>query len=88
MIKSVPFANAAAIVMLGLYFACRILASVAPDFLFSVGQSWFHTFNLESGQAVVPLEMGSLLFGAVSLAVVTWVTAYAFSEIYNRLAKK
>ncbi len=88
MIRSVPFANAATIVTLALYVVCRALTLVAPDFLFSVGQSWFHTFTLESTKATVPFEIGTFLFGAVTLAVVTWVTIYATIELYNRLAKK
>mgnify|MGYP001580978729 CR=1 FL=1 len=88
MIKSIPFANAALVVGLGLYVVCRVLSLIVPDFLFSIGQSWFHTFSVESMRATVSFDIGMFIFGGASLAVVTWITVYAFVEIYNRLAKK
>lgn len=88
MIKSVPFANAATVVVLVLYIVCRVLSLAAPDFLFGIGQSWFHTFSLESVRATVPMDLGIFIFGAVTLVVVTWITAYATIELYNRWAKK
>lgn len=88
MIKSVPFANAATVVALGLYIVCRVATLVAPDFLFSIGQSWFHTFSMDALKATAPFATGTFIFGAVTLAIVTWATVYAFAEVYNRLAKK
>lgn len=88
MLKAVPFANAATIVAIGLYVGCRVAALVVPDFLFSIGQSWFHTFSIEAARATVVFDFGAFIFGGVSLAVITWVTVYAFAEVYNRLAKK
>ena len=88
MIKSVPFANAATIVALGLYIVCRVATLIAPDFLFNIGQSWFHTFSIESMRATVSFDVGTFIFGGVALAVVTWATVYAFAEVYNRLTQK
>lgn len=88
MIKSVPFANAVTIVTLGLYVVCRIVSLVTPDFLFSISKSWFHTFSMDSVRATVPMDWGVFIFGAITLAVLAWVTAYATIELYNRLGKK
>ena len=88
MITSIPFANAATVVAVGLYVVCRVLFLAVPDFLYSVAQSWFHTISIESMQATAPLDFGAFILGGISLAVVTWVTVYAFAEIYNRLLKK
>lgn len=87
MLNSVAFANALTAVSLVVYIVCRALAQVAPGFLFSVAQSWFHTFDLTSrGQS--GMSAGSFVFGAIVLAILTWVAGYAFVELYNRLAKK
>jgi len=88
MLNSKAFANAATIVGLGLYVVCRIATLVAPDLLFSIGQSWFHTFTIESMKTTVSFNIGTFIFGGVSLVVVTWGTVYVFAEVYNKLAKK
>lgn len=88
MIKSTPFANAATIVVLALYAVCRILSIIAPDLLFNIGRSWFHTFTMASMRTNVPLDGGIFLYGGVTIGLLTWVTVYATVEIYNRLLKK
>ncbi len=87
MLKEVAFANAFTLVSLGVYVVCRVLSLVVPDFLFNIGKSWFHTFSLESMKAVVPLDLGTFLFGAATLAVLVWVTTYAGAALYNKWAK-
>lgn len=69
MLKEKEFANAFTVVSLGVYVVCRVLSLIAPDFLFSVGKSWFHTFSLDSMRAVSPMDLGTFIFGAVSLAL-------------------
>lgn len=81
------FANAFATVSLGVYVLCRVLSLAAPDFLFSVGRSWFHTFSLDSIRAVAPFELGTFVFGAVSLALLVWVSSYFGATLYNKWAK-
>lgn len=87
MLNPKAFANAATSVALGLYLVCRVVSLVAPDFLFSIARSWFHTFSLDSLKGTTPLELGTFLFGAISLAVLTWLTAYVTIILYNRWAK-
>ena len=83
----VRLANAATVVSLGLYVVCRVVSLVAPEFLFNIAQSWFHTFSTELMRAPVPFDIGTFIFGGITLAVVVWATFYAFAEVYNRLAK-
>lgn len=87
MLKEKEFANAVTVVSLGVYVVCRVLSLIAPDLLFSVGTSWFHTFSLGSVKTVAPMDLGTFIFGAVSLAVLVWVTTYATIALYNRWAK-
>ena len=87
MLKPQPFANAAAVVSLGLYVVCRVVSFVAPDLVFSIGSSWYHTINMDSMRSNMPLDMGTFIIGAASVIVVVWVTAYAFASLYNKLVK-
>lgn len=87
MLKPIAFANSLTLVGLVLYVACRILALIAPDLLFSIGQSWLHTLNLSSVKAAIPMDFGIFLFGAVTLAIFVWIASYAFAKLYNNFAK-
>jgi hypothetical protein len=87
MLNSVALANALTATTLALYVVCRIVAQLAPGFLFTIAQSWFHTFDLTTrGQS--GMDLFAFIFGAVVLAILTWVFGYAFAQLYNRLAKK
>lgn len=87
MLKPTAFANSFTIVGLGVYVACRVVSLVAPDFLFNIAKSWFHTFSIEGMRGSIPMDLGTFIFGAVTLAVLVWITAYAGVNLYNRLAK-
>jgi len=87
LLKEKEFANAFTVVSLGVYVVCRVLSLIAPDFLFSVGKSWFHTFSLDSMRAVSPMDLGTFIFGAVSLAFLVWITTYSGAALYNKWAK-
>jgi hypothetical protein len=39
-------ANAAGVTTAGIFVACRLLVGILPDFMFTVGQSWFHGIQL------------------------------------------
>lgn len=88
MLKSIAFANAAAIIMAIWVISCALLSYLAPDLLFAVAQSWMHTINLDLVKATFSPNLGSIILGFVSAVVLTWVTTYATIELYNRLAKK
>lgn len=87
MLKPMAFANAFAVVGLGVYVVCRVLSLVASDLLFSIGTSWFHTFNMDALRVTAPMDIGTFLFGAVTFGAFIWITAYAGAALYNTLAK-
>lgn len=87
MLKTIPFANALASVGLGLYIACRVLSLIVPDLLSAVGESWFHTFNLEAVKSVAIMDINTFLMGGITFGGLAWLTGYAFAYMYNRLAK-
>ena len=87
MLKPQAFANAYTIVGIGLYIGCRVLTLVVPDLLFAVGQSWFHTFNMDAVSSVVSMDLNTFLLGGITFGVLAWLTGYAFASTYNRLAK-
>lgn len=86
-LNSLALANALATVSLAAYIVCRVASLVAPDFLFVVGQSWFHTINLSATKGGDLLSLNSFLVGAISISVLAWITVYATAELYNRLTK-
>lgn len=87
MIKPVAFANAFTVVGLAGYVICRVLSLVAPDLLFSIGQSWFHTFNLNTVRATVPLDFGTFLVGGITFGLLVWIASFAGVTLYNKWAK-
>ena len=87
MLKTVPFANALAVVGLGLYIICRVVTLMMPDLLFAVGQSWFHTFNMDAVRGVATMDLNTFLMGGITFGALAWLTGYTFASTYNRLAK-
>ena len=87
MLNAKAFANAATVVSIGVYIVCRVISLVAPDFLFGIARSWFHTFSMDSLKGVAPMDIGTFLFGGVNLAVLAWVTTYVMIVLYNRWEK-
>lgn len=88
MIKSTILANSVATVVGIGYVLCRLIAAVAPNLLFTVSQSWFHTISLDSTQAMTSMTFTMFLIGLVSSVVVGWAASYAIAELYNRWAKE
>jgi uncharacterized protein DUF5676 len=86
MVNSTVLAHAVATVVGVGYILCRLIAAVAPGFLFNVGQSWFHTVNLEPLRTTGSMSTGMFLLGLVTLVVVSWVAAFATAELYRRWA--
>lgn len=81
------FANASAIIVGILYVVCVGLTVVAPDFLISLGNSWFHAIDLAKIQGV-DVTFGSFLFGLVSIVIVAWAADYLFAVMYNSFIKQ
>lgn len=87
MLNAKVFANAAAAVMAVWIIACALVASVAPDLLFTVAQSWTHAMNLEVLKSSFTPNLGSLVLGFASAVILTWVTTYGTITLYNKWAK-
>lgn len=87
MLNAQAFAHSATTVSLAGYVGCRVLSLIAPDFLFGIGRSWFHTFSMDSLKGVVPLDIGTFVFGGLVLAVLVWVATYATITLYNNWSK-
>ena len=86
MIKPIVLANALATVVGAGYILCRLVAAVAPDVLFDVGQSWLHTVNLAPLRTASPMPTGMFVLGLVTSVVVSWIVAYVTAELYERWA--
>ena len=87
MLKPVAFANAITTIGVTGYMFCMLLSAVAPDLLFSIGQSWFHTFNLNAIKVTASMDLGTFLLGGVSVGALVWIASYAGAILYNRFAK-
>ncbi|HKZ34951.1 MAG TPA: DUF5676 family membrane protein [Patescibacteria group bacterium] len=88
MIRSIPFAHAGAFLMAGFYLLCVTLSYIAPEFLFSIAQSWVHSLNLEVLRDMSPISPGSAVTGFLTSTGATWIVAYVFAETYNKLSGK
>lgn len=55
--KPFAFANALTTVALSAYLVCAALVYIAPDFVFSIAQSWFHGWNLDVVRANATLSL-------------------------------
>jgi uncharacterized protein DUF5676 len=86
MVNSRALAHAVATVVGVGYVLCRLIAAVAPGFLFNVGQSWFHTVNLEPLRTTGSMSTGMFFLGLVTSVVVSWVAAFGTAELYERWA--
>ncbi len=88
MLNPKAFAHALTVVTAVFYVVCWLVSYVAPDFVFGIATSWFHTVNLESVKATTQMDLVTALWGLVSISVLTWVTTYASIWLYNYWAKK
>ena len=86
MVNSTALANAFATVIGAGYILCRLIAAVAPGFLFNVGQSWFHTVNLGPLRTTGSTSTEMFFLGLVTSVVGSWVGAFATAELYRRWA--
>ena len=88
MVKSTILASAAATIVGVGYVLSRLIAAVAPQLIFNIGQSWFHTLNLEMVRATRPVSLEMVILGLVSSMVVAWVATYAVAALYNHWARR
>lgn len=86
MLKEKAFANAMALVIAVIYVICRALAGVAPDFLRSLAQVWFHSYDLSSLPAAT-LNFGGFLGGLITITILSWLFGYFLAWTYNKMKK-
>ena len=84
MVNSMASANALATVVGVGYILCRLIAVVAPDLLFKVGQSWFHTVDFRPLRTTGSMPTGMCFLGLVSSVVASWAAAFATVALYRR----
>lgn len=88
MLNAKAFANATTVVMTVFYVACWLISTLASDLIFGIAKAWMHSLNIESLKTTVAMPWGTVLWGLISLGVLTWVTTYATIWLYNQWAKK
>lgn len=87
MLNSKAFAQAVAVVTGIVFVVCRLLTALVPQFVFTIGQSWFHTINLSSVVAGTSMTFSMFIVGLVSSVVLSWLVGYGVAELYNRWEK-
>lgn len=87
MLNAKAFANAVTTVTAVFYIGCVTLSYLAPDLVFGFAKSWMHSISLESVKTTFSPDLGLLTYGLITLAGLTWLTAYAAIVLYNRWAK-
>lgn len=87
MLNAKAFANAVTIVTAVFYIICAALSYFAPDLIFSISRSWMHTVSLESVKTAFNPDLGTLIWGIVTISVLSWITAYATIYLYNSFKK-
>lgn len=87
MLKTTAFANAAAVLTGTIYIVCLVLSWITPDLLISLSNSWVHALNLEAIRDNEQIGLGTVVWGFITSAVLTWIAAYGFAYFYNKFAK-
>lgn len=83
MARTVALANAITTVAAALYVLCALTAKLAPDFLLSFFQTWFHGVELSAVTTGPAITAASFGVGLVSFSVFAWVVTAATSALYN-----
>lgn len=83
----VSTANAAGATTAVIYIACRLLVGLFPDWMFAMGQSWFHGIELQK-LGTWNLTTSNFITGLVSASVFAWLTGYLFAWFYNMFLGK
>ncbi|HBB76347.1 MAG: hypothetical protein A2186_03165 [Candidatus Levybacteria bacterium RIFOXYA1_FULL_41_10] len=87
MLNAKAFSSAATLITAVFYIVCATISFIAPDFVSGIASSWIHSLNLEAIKMRGQLSVGTLAYGLITISVLTWITSFAFVELYNRLAK-
>lgn len=88
MLNAKAFASAVTLVTAIFYIACWLLSTLAPDLIFNIAKSWIHSLSIDSLRSTTAMSLESVLFGLITISILTWITTYATIWLYNILAKK
>ncbi len=88
MLNAKAFANATTVVTGVFYAACWFVSSFAPILIFGIAKAWMHSINIESLRTTTSMSFGAVLWGLISISVLTWITTYAVIRLYNKWAGK
>jgi len=84
MLSAKTFAKATTTVMVVFYVACWLISTLAPDFIFGIANAWLHSISIESLKTTSAMSFGTVLWGLVSIGLLTWITTYATIRLYNK----
>lgn len=86
-LKETSFAHAVAIVAAGSYIFCVLLIATMPSVYESIMTSWFHGIDVSTlwSKGLQPMPM--IFWGLMTFTAFTWITAFAFACVYNKLVK-
>jgi len=84
MLSAKTFANATTTIMVVFYIACWLISTLAPDLIFGIANAWMHSINIESLKATSAISFGTVLWGLISIGLLTWITTYATIRLYNK----
>ena len=87
MVNTQVIAHSVATVVGATFILCRLLVAVAPNLLYTIGNSWFHTLTLDPARASGSMTLGAFVLGLLSSVIVSWLFTCAVAELYNRWAK-
>ncbi|OGD73632.1 hypothetical protein A3K29_05950 [Candidatus Collierbacteria bacterium RIFOXYB2_FULL_46_14] len=69
------------------YTVCRLLVGLFPDWMYSMGQSWFHGIALQKLENT-NLTLGSFFSGFISVTISAWLVGFLFASMYNSFLTK
>ena len=69
------------------YTICRLLVGLFPEWMFSLGQSWFHGIELQK-ISNWNLTTENFITGLVSATVSAWLIGFLFAKFYNMFLGK
>ncbi len=65
---------------------CGLLLLIAPDFAFTLANYFTHGMDL--AKISKPATVSGVLTGTIMIIALSYIIAYIFAEIYNRLVKE
>lgn len=80
------FAQASAITMAIIYAICAAFVAIAPEIALKFGGWMIHLVNIEQF-AKVDVSLGEVLLGFLPILFYSYLGAYLFAWLYNRLSR-